>query len=129
MTSQKINIHNKSSKRILLFLIGCMGTQLLLALLSKNVSDDILYKMGIIALFFAITSIYMFFNDERKTGTKVISGATVWWHSLRPVHAILYFLFAYYAINKKKNAWKILLINTLISFFAWYLHYYQSMEF
>jgi len=129
MTSQKINIHKKTSKRILLFLIGCMGTQISLALLAKNGSDDILYNMGIISLFFAITSIYMIFNDERKTGTKVISGAIVWWNYLRPVHAILYFLFAYYAINKKKNAWKILLINTLISFFAWYLHYYTSVEF
>jgi hypothetical protein len=129
MASQEINDRDNSSQRIFLFLIGCIGTQISLALLAKNVSDDILYKMGIIALIFAMTTTYMIFNDKKKNGTIGMSGATVWWNSLRPIHALLYFMFAYNALNKNKNAWEILLINTLFSLFAWYLHYFQSVEF
>lgn len=114
---------NTLQKRFLLFLIGCMGTRSLIALIAKNATPIILQIMGYIALIPAIgfTLIYIF--GMRKTGPEVF-GSKIWWNSLRPLHAMLYFTFAYLAINKSKSAWLVLLIDVIIGFLGFIGHHY-----
>jgi hypothetical protein len=117
---------NDLQKRFLLFLIGCIGTRTLFVIIAKKASEKYLKYMGYLALLPAIGFAYIFLTDSRKTGAEVFGGK-IWWNNLRPLHALLYFLFAYNAINGNKNAWIFLLIDVvvgLISFSSF--HYYNG---
>lgn len=109
-------------KRLLLFLVGCIGSRSYLAYLAKTISPKYLPYMGTLALIPAIgfTIIYLF--GLRKTGLEV-GGGTIWWNQMRPIHALLYFVFAFSAITKKRFAWLILALDVLIGFIAYILHY------
>ena len=50
----------------------------------------------------AIGFSYIFIFGKRKKGGQTF-GQKIWWNHLRPIHALLYALFAYLAINKNKN--------------------------
>lgn len=68
--------------------------------------------MGYIALLPAVGFSYLFLSGARKwTGA---FGEKIWWNSLRPIHALLYFLFALFAIKGKREAWVFLLIDVCI---------------
>jgi hypothetical protein len=112
---------NTSTKRVLLFLIGCMGSRLLLVYIAKNVNTTLLRYMGYLALLPAIGFIYIFFSGSRKTGAEVF-GDKIWWNHLRPVHALFYILFSYNAIKGNKNAWVYLLIDVLFGFMSYLIH-------
>lgn len=104
---------NTIQKRFLLFLIGCIGTRMFLVYIAKNINIDYLKKMGYLFLLPAIGFTYIYLTGSRKTGAEVF-GDKIWWNDLRPIHALLYFLFAYYAINGNKESWKFLLIDALL---------------
>jgi len=106
---------NTLHKRILLFLIGCMGTRLLLVYIAKIVNTTWLRYMGYLALLPAIGFIYIYLFDARKTGGEVF-GDKIWWNHLRPVHALFYMLFSYNAIKGNKNAWVYLLMDVYSDF-------------
>ena len=110
-------------KRMLMFLVGCMGARIGLAYLAKW-SNGIVRKIlmiatGIMATGFAL--IYIF--GLRKTGVET-QGAPIWWNHLRPIHAILYGL-ASWSLYKEQNvmAWKLLLGDTAFGLLA-FLHYH-----
>ena len=114
-------------QRILLFLIGCIGTRTLFVLIAKNSRPHLLPYLGYLALLPAIGFFYIYLTGSRKTGQEVF-GDKIWWNDLRPIHALLYFLFSYNAINGNKNSWIYLLADVLIglnSFFIFhsYLEY------
>ena len=100
---------NSIQKRFILFLVGCMGTRILFTLLAKNADIQYLPILGYIALLPAIGFFYIYVTDSRKTGLEV-GGGKIWWNYLRPLHSILYFLFAYNAITKHANSWKYLVL-------------------
>jgi len=117
---------NTIQKRFLLFLIGCIGTRSLFVYLAKNASKQILMYMGYLALLPAIGFIYIYFSGARKTGAEVF-GEKIWWNDLRPLHSLLYFVFAYNAIIGNQMAWIYLLFDVvigLISFLAF--HFYNG---
>ena len=104
---------NNLIKRYLLFLIGCIGTRSALVYFAKNATQEHLKYMGYLALFPVFGFSIIFLTDSRKTGPEVFGGK-IWWNKLRPFHALLYFLFAYNAINGNNFAWKFLLIDVLL---------------
>jgi len=117
---------NDLQKRFLLFLIGCIGMRTLFVIIAKNSSEKYLKYIGYLALLPAIGFTFIYLSGSRKTGAEVFGGK-IWWNNLRPLHALLYFLFAYNAINGNKNAWMFLLIDVvvgLISFSSF--HYYNG---
>jgi hypothetical protein len=115
-------------KRILLFLIGCIGLRSLFVLLAKTLDPKYLPIMGVIALLPAIGFSYLFITGGRKTGREVF-GEKIWWNVLRPVHALLYFAFAFAAISKKNWSWLILLLDVIIGLMAFVLYHYFRGDF
>jgi len=117
---------NKIQKRFLLFLLGCIGIRSFFVYLAKNASNQNLMYMGYIALLPALGFLYIYFTGARKTGAEVF-GETIWWNNLRPLHSLLYFIFAYNAINGNQMAWVYLAIDVIIgltSFLGY--HFYHG---
>ena len=90
--------------------------------------------MGYLALLPAIGFFYLFLTGSRKTGAEVF-GDKIWWNNLRPVHGLMYFLFAYNAITGNSFAWVYLLVDViigLVSFLVFHLYlskrYSQILE-
>jgi hypothetical protein len=117
---------NNLQKRIALFLIGCIGTRTLLVYIAKHAPPTLLTYMGYIALFPAFGFFYLFLSGTRTTGAEVF-GDKIWWNNLRPIHGILYAMFAYHAIHKHSNAWMYLLADVIIGLLSFlYFHYTQG---
>ena len=117
---------NTIQKRFLMFLIGCIGTRSLFVYLAKNASEKYLMYMGYLALIPAIGFLYIYITGERKTGAEVF-GEKIWWNDLRPIHSLLYFMFAYSAINGNPNAWVYLAIDVIIGLISFLsFHFYNG---
>ena len=112
-----------SKRSVLLFLLGCIGTRILLVYLSSIAPEEYLQYMGIIAGIISVGFMTIYLTGSRKTGIEV-NGGKIWWNDLRPVHSVLYGLFAYFAIMKKSYAWIFLLIDVVIGLMSYILHYY-----
>lgn len=120
---------NTLQKRFLLFLIGCIGIRSLFVYIAKNVNTQLLMYMGYLTLIPAIGFFYIYLSGVRQTGAEVF-GEKIWWNNLRLIHAILYLLFAYNAINKNPNSWIYLLIDVtfgLFSFLIFHVDFLKSM--
>ena len=108
--------------RIILFLVGCIGLRTVFTLLAKYINTEYLPYLGYIALLPVLGWAYIYFIHPRDTGPEVFGGK-IWWNELRPIHAMLYGLFAIYAIQKKSFAYLPLAVDTLfglISFLTYH---------
>lgn len=119
---------NNIQKRFLLFIFGCIFLRLYIVFFVKNLQLKYLPIAGYIALIPAIGFFTIYFFNLRKTGTEVF-GEKIWWNDIRPVHGLLYLLFAYLAINKNKNAWLILLFDVLFGLLMFLNHHYYKGNF
>ena len=112
---------DNKTKRILLFLFGCVVTRLLLVYIAYNYHKW-LPIMGYCALAIGIAFLTIYVTGIRKTGPEVF-GDRIWWNSLRPIHGGLYILFGILALSQwYKNAWIVLLADVLIGLvaFLWF---------
>lgn len=119
---------NSLQKRLIFFLVGCIGTRSLLVVIAKNIGEKNLKYMGYLALLPAIGFIYIYLTGSRKTGAEVF-GEKIWWNDLRPLHSFIYFLFAYNAIIGNKLAWIYLLIDVLIGGISFVIFHYFNGDF
>lgn len=119
---------NDIKKRFLLFLIGCMGTRLFFVYVAKNIESKYLHYLGYLALIPAIGFTYIFFTGSRQTGGETF-GQPIWWNYLRPIHAALYYVFAYMAIHKNTSAWVVLLLDVVIGLVSFLVHHYSVSSF
>ena len=119
---------NNLQKRMLLFLVGCIGVRSLFVVIAKYINTTYLKYLGYLALLPAIGFIYIYLTGSRKTGGETF-GEKIWWNNLRPVHAILYFLFAYNAIRGNKQAWLYLFVDVLIGLISFSIHHYVNGDF
>ena len=124
----KLIYMNNIQKRFLLFLIGCIGTRTLLVLIAKNIDIKYLQYLGYLALLPAIGFAYIYLTGSRKTGKEVF-GEKIWWNDLRPLHSLLYLLFAYNAIIGNKNSWVYLLIDVVIGLISFIIFHYRNGDF
>jgi hypothetical protein len=118
------NLH----KRFLLFLIGCIGLRTLFVYIAKTIKPKHLPIVGIIALIPAIGFSYIYITDSRKTGGEVFD-QKIWWGDLRPLHAFLYFTFAYMAITKYPRAWTVLFLDVALGLTAFIIYHYDNGDF
>jgi hypothetical protein len=119
---------NDLRKRFVLFLVGCVGVRLYIAMLAKRASGEVLRLMGILALLPAFGFLYLYFSGSRKTGAEVF-GAPIWWNSLRPLHGLLWLLFAIMAIRGDSRAWLVLVVDLVIGLSAFLKHHYDNDSF
>jgi len=116
---------NHLQQRFLLFLIGCIGTRSLFVIIAKNINAKYLKYLGYLALLPAIGFMYIYLTGARKTGAEVF-GEKIWWNNLRPIHSILYFLFAYNAIIGNKQSWIFLLVDVLFGLISFLVYHYLN---
>ena len=119
---------NHLQQRFLMFLIGCIGIRFLFVIIAKYIEPKYLKYLGYLALLPAIGFIYIYLTGTRKTGAEVF-GEKIWWNNLRPIHSILYFLFAYNAIIGNKQSWIYLLVDVLFGLISFLIHHYLNGDF
>jgi hypothetical protein len=119
---------NNIQKRFLLFIFGCIGLRTLFVVIAKNIDIKFLPYLGYLALVMAAGFIYIFVTGSRKTGMETF-GEKIWWNKLRPLHALLYGLFAYNAINKNPNSWVFLLIDVIFGLISFLIFHYINGDF
>ena len=119
---------NAIQMRFILFLFGCIGMRLLFVIIAKNVSIKMLYYLGFLALLPAIGFVYIFATGSRQTGVEVL-GDKIWWNNLRPLHALLYSLFAYNAIQGNPNSWIYLFLDVIIGLISFLTYHYINGDF
>lgn len=101
-------------QRFVLFLVGCIGTRSLFVYMAATLPLGWLKAMAIPAAAIALGFAIIFLGGFRTTGLET-GGKPIWWNALRPIHAILYALFAYFAWSGNRDmAWKLLLADVLI---------------
>ena len=113
------------NKRLLIFIIFCMGIRALLVLIAKYINTEYLKYAGYLALIPAIGFMVIYLKGVGKTDVGVFGGK-IWWNNLRPIHSILYFLFAYNAIIGNKQSWIYLLVDVLIGLISFLIHHYAN---
>ena len=119
---------NSIQTRFLVFLFGCIGMRSLFVIIAKNVSIQYLQYLGYLALLPVIGFIYIFITGSRNTGPEVL-GDKIWWNNLRPLHALLYALFAYNAIKGNPNSWLFLLLDITIGLISFLIYHYYKGDF
>lgn len=113
---------NDIQKRFLMFLLGCIPARLSIGYISKNYKQ---YRpiLGYFALIVGVGFFYIYVSGSRKVGAETM-GNKIWWNCLRPLHGLLYLLFAYYTLIEKRNdAWKIVLLDTMIGLTAFFIYH------
>jgi hypothetical protein len=119
---------NQLQKTLLLFLIGCIGVRFLFVIIAKYISTKYLKYLGYLALLPAIGFMYIYLTGARKSHVGAF-GEKIWWQNLRPVHSILYFLFAYNAIIGNTHAWVYLFADVLIGLSGFLIVHYVNGDF
>ncbi len=119
---------NNLQKRFLMFLVGCIGVRSLFVIIAKYINTKYLKYLGYLALLPAFGFIYIYLTGSRKTGAETF-GEKIWWNNLRPIHSILYFLFAYNAITGNKQSWIYLLVDVLIGLISFFTYHYVNGDF
>ena len=123
------------TKRMLLFLVGCIGMRTLLTITSIEVTkiqNGLLYLkyMGYVAVFISMGFIYLYVNGNKYADNQLsqYKDKKLWWKNLRIVHGIMYSLFALFAIQMKSYAWVPLALDTIIGLSVWTFHNYPFMS-
>ena len=109
-------------KRLLLFLIGCIGTRAAFAYYAKIASPETLRLLGYLALLPAIGFFVIYFGGLRKTGLEV-GGQTIWWNNLRPIHGVIYSFFAFNAIEQNPSSWMYLFADVVVGLTSFIAHH------
>lgn len=111
--------------RFFLFLVFCIGSRLTITLFSALGPRWLLRIIGVFALIPVVGWFYIIFIGKRDTGLEVF-GEKIWWKRIRPIHMLLWAFFAYMAITGNKNAWIVLLVDTLFGIGAFLQHHYSA---
>lgn len=111
-----------------LFFLGCIPTRLLLTYLGYLSNHSEIYKhnkqlsisLWSITFIIGIGFWTIYTMGWRKTGIE--AGGEIWWNSLRPIHGTNYLLFSILSLKGYRNAWWLLLMDTIIGVIAELVH-------
>ncbi len=109
----------------LLFLVGCIGSRLLLTFAAfklGQLQSSWLPILGLLTLTMSLGFFVIYAFGLRKTGVET-GGEKIWWNDLRPLHGTLYLLFSILAVLKNPHAYVVLLLDTIIGLTAFTLHH------
>ena len=119
---------NTIQKRFLAFLLLCIPVRIGFVFIAKKVDIKYLPYLGYLAILPAIGFAYIYTFGKRKTGGETF-GQKIWWNNLRPLHSILYFIFAYLALKKSNNAYIPLLLDVIIGLISFVIYHYSVDSF
>ena len=119
---------NNIEKRSLLFLSCFIPGHVLLICITRVVEIEYLPILGYISLIIALVFTYLFLSGKRKTGLETF-GENIWWSPISPIHAMLYFIFSYYAINKIRSGWIYLLYDVIFGLLSFLIFHYINDDF
>lgn len=117
---------NIIQKRFLAFLLLCIPTRIIIALIAKYIDNKYLPYLGYLAILPAIGFAYIFIFGKRKKGGETF-GQKIWWNNLRPIHSFMFALFAYLAISKNHNSYIVLFVDVFIGLVS-FLYYHYSVD-
>lgn len=106
--------------RIILFLTLCFTLRLAIAYIAKITPQKYLPYLGYLAFIPAIGFAYTYINTK-KIGA---FGQKAWWNYMRPIHSMLYLIFAILAIQKNKNAYIVPLLDTILGLIVFINHHF-----
>jgi len=115
-------------KRFILFLLACIPARLLIAFIAKKIPNKYLPYLGLLALIPATGFLYIYITGKRKTGGETF-GEKIWWNNLRPIHAFMFYLFAYLAITKNKKSYIVLFIDVIFGLISFLVYHYMRGSF
>ena len=98
-----------SDNRKYYFLIGCIGSRLLLAYLAKVYQHHVLLFYLSCMIGSGFWTIWLF--DLRQSG---LENPNIWWNSLRPVHGSFYFLYAFLNFTENPIDYYILFLDAVL---------------
>lgn len=120
-----------NSKRLILFLIGCMGLRIGMGLFIKSsfCSGVACHILNIAIALIGTGFMVIYFGGLRKTGLET-GGNRIWWNHLRPFHGLLYLVAAWLLFSgiqeNKKMAGNVIIVDAIIGLIAWvFYHIYQ----
>jgi hypothetical protein len=119
----------KNSKRIILFLFGCMILRISMGLFMKSdfCQGWICDLLGVLILIMGIGFLVIYFGGLRKSGLET-DGQPIWWNHLRPLHGVLYLLSGWLLLNGNGvNAGNIIIVDALIGLIAWKIYHIGRM--
>jgi hypothetical protein len=117
---------NTLQKRMILFYGGCIIARTALAYAAFKLPSEKLKYMSYPAFLIACSFILLYTYDLRKTGPEVF-GTSIWWNYLRPIHALFYFLVAYYAYHGNNViTGTLFLLDMMIGLITTSSHYYSQ---
>jgi len=119
---------NTIQKRFLAFLLLCIPVRIGFVFIAKKVDKKYLPYLGYLAILPAIGFAYIYIFGKRKTGGETF-GQKIWWNNLRPLHSIIYFIFAYLALKKSNNAYIPLLLDVIIGLISFVIYHYSVGSF
>ena len=119
---------DKFQNIMFIFLFGCIGVRLLFVIIAKYINNKYLKYLGYIALLPAIGFMYLYITGVRNSGLGGF-GQKIWWSNLRPIHSILYFLFAYNAVMGNSYSWIFLLIDVIFGLLSFLIYHYINSDF
>ncbi len=119
---------NSMQKRFLLFLFACIPARLSIAYIAYKMPLNWLPVLGYFMLLVGLSMLYFFLSGTRKTGTETFGGP-IWWNIIRPVHVLLYLLFAYEAIKRNRMAYKYMIYDVILGLLAFFGYHYSEGNF
>ena len=90
--------------------VVCITIRTLFVFIVKNAPTNYIPYLGYLGLIPSLGFMYQYFFSSKKGAL----GGKLWWNDLRPIHSILYFLFATNAINSKSDSYEFLLLDVII---------------
>ena len=119
------------TKRLLMFLIGCIGSRSALVILTKTINPIYLPFIGYACIAIALGFFYVYFIGSPQADAQLewAGDKKIWWDNLRAVHGLNYLIFGILAINKNKHSWIILAIDVIIGLCAWLSHHIFNISF
>jgi hypothetical protein len=102
------------TKRLWLFIIGCLGVRLLIMFIIKDFIPN--HSLPYFGFFGFIIAFILYWRYHTfKPGERGFFGGPVWWNKVRPIHAVLYLIFGIMCFAQYSGAWIPLLIDVIVA--------------
>ena len=101
---------------MLYFILACIPTRIIIALIAMYINKDYLPYYGLILLGPALGFLYLYFSNLRLNAPE--AGGITWWANLRIVHGLLYLTAAILAFQKDPLTWSPLAFDVIFGLLA-----------